>query len=103
MKVSYFSIPVLVSLNTGKSNPVNLKVELGPEIGLNIGSSVKSSNDTLTTVLSTKQTGVGIAYGAGFGFMLNPDHTIRFDLGYRGVYGSKIKTNAAYFGFTFLF
>ena len=103
MNVRYLNIPLLLSLNTGKSNPVNLKVEVGPEIGINIGSSIKSSNDTLITVLTTKQTDFGVAYGAGLEFALNADQTIRFDLGYRGVYGPKVKTNSAYVGFTFLF
>lgn len=103
MNVRYLTIPLLISLSTGKSNPVNLHAEIGPEIGINIASSVKSSNDTLITVLTTKQSDFGLAYGAGLGFTLNEDKTIRFDLGYRGIYGRKVKTNSAYVGFTFLF
>lgn len=103
LKVKYVTIPLLMSLNTGVGNPINLKVELGPQIGLNIGSSVKLHGDTLQTVLSTKQTGLGIAYGSGLGIMLNTKKTTRFDIGYRGVYGSKIKTNAIYLGFALLF
>lgn len=103
MKIRYVTIPFLLSLNTGKSNPVNLKAEFGPQIGINVGSDVSVHGDTLQTVLSTKQTGIGIAYGTGLEFSLNEDHTIRFDIGYRGVYGKYIKTNAAYLGFTLCF
>jgi opacity protein-like surface antigen len=103
MKVRYLNIPLMFSLNTGNSNPVNLKVEFGPAIGVNLATSITSSGDTLTTVLTTKQTDVGVAYGAGLEFLLNTSRTIRLDAGYRGVYGYKVKTNSAYVGFTFLF
>lgn len=103
INVRYLNIPFLFSLNTGNSNPINLKLELGPEIGINLGTSITSSGDTLTTVLTTKQTDIGIAYGAGLEFALNPTQTIRLDLGYRGVYGVKVRTNSAYIGFAFLF
>lgn len=103
MNVRYVNIPLLLSINTGSSNPVNLKAEVGPEIGLNIGSSIKSSNDTLITVLTTKRTDFGVAYGVGLEFALNSEKTIRFDVGYRGVYGKSVRTNSGYLGFTFLF
>ncbi len=103
MNVRYFNIPLLLSLNTGNSNPVNLKAEFGPAIGINMASSITSSGDTLTTVLTTKQTDIGVAYGAGLEFLLNETRTIRLDAGYRGVYGIKVRTNSAYIGFTFLF
>jgi len=103
MNVRYLNIPLMLSLNTGNSNPVNLKVEFGPAVGVNLASSVTSSGDTLTTVLTTKQTDVGVAYGAGLEFLLNESRTIRLDVGYRGVYGIKVRTNSAYIGFTFLF
>jgi len=103
MKVNYVTIPILMSLNTGKGNPVNLKIEFGPQLGMNIGSSMKTHGDTLQTVLSTKQSDIGIAFGSGLGFTLNTERTIRLDIGYRGVYGNKIKTNSAYFGLALLF
>lgn len=103
MKIRYVTIPLLLSVNTGVSNPVNLKVEFGPQIGVNVGSDVSVHGDTLQTVLLTKQTGIGLAYGAGFGFTLNPERTIRLDIGYLGAYGKYINTNSAYLGVTFRF
>ena len=103
MKVKYVTIPMLLSLNSGVERPVNIKVEFGPQFGLNVGSSMKTHGDTLQTVLSTKQAGLGVAYGTGLGFILNEKQTTRLDIGYRGVYGTRIKTNALYFGFTLLF
>jgi len=103
MKVKYVTVPLLMSLNTGKGNPVNLKIEFGPQLGFNIGTSMKTHGDTLQTVLSTKQSDIGIAFGSGLGFALNTARTIRLDIGYRGVYGNKIKTNSGYLGFALLF
>lgn len=128
INVQYINIPLLVSLNTGKANPVNLKIEAGPQIGYNIGASVSSSgdanSDTLQTVLTTKKSDFGFAYGAGLEFVLNKNKTIRMDLGFRGVYGfvnisntsqtqetdsyyildrATIRTNAGYVGLTVLF
>src|SRR5690349_20898671 len=34
INVRYINIPVLLSLNTGKTNPVNLNVVAGPQFGL---------------------------------------------------------------------
>lgn len=128
INVRYVNIPLLLSLNTGKSNPVNLKVELGPQLGLNVGSSISSSGDgttdTLQTVLAAKKGDFGFAYGAGLEFILNTDKTIRLDIGFRGVYGfvnisntsqnietdsyyildrAIVRSNSGYIGFTFLF
>jgi opacity protein-like surface antigen len=128
INVRYVNIPLLLSLNTGKSNPVNLKVELGPQVGYNVGSSITSSSgpttDTLVTVLATKRSDFGLAYGIGLELALNSTKTIRLDIGYRGVYGfvnisdteeaagtnsyyilgnAAVRTNSAYIGFTFLF
>ena len=128
INVRYINIPLLLSLNTNKSNPVNLNMVLGPQFGLNIGSSIKSSSgssaDTLTTVLSTKKSDFGFSYGAGLEFMLNSTKSIRLDVGFRGVYGlvninntnqssdqntyyilnrATVRTNSVYMGFTFLF
>jgi opacity protein-like surface antigen len=128
INVRYINIPFLLSLNTGKSNPVNLNVVVGPQLGYNVGSSISSSSgattDTLTTVLATKRSDFGFAYGAGLEFQLNKDKTIRLDVGYRGVYGfvnisntsdtpgngsfyildrATVRTNSAYIGFSLLF
>ncbi|HET6245091.1 MAG: PorT family protein [Bacteroidetes bacterium] len=125
--VRYVNIPLLLSLNTGKSNPVNLKVEFGPQIGYSLGASVTTAgggdSDTLQTVISTKSGDFGAAYGAGLEFILNSKKTLRLDIGYRGVYGfvnvsntnqpadgtyyildrAIVRTNSAYLGFTCLF
>jgi len=128
INLRYVNIPLLLSLNTGKSNPVNLNVVFGPQLGINVGSSITSSgapsSDTLTTVLAVKKSDIGFAYGAGLEFELNSTRTIRLDLGFRGVYGfvnvsntsqtagsnsyyildnAKVKTNSGYIGIAFLF
>ena len=91
MKVKYVNFPLLLSLNTGKSKPVNLNFVVGPQVGYNIGSSVQTEgsngSDTMTAVVVTKKADVGFAYGAGLEFALNETRTIRLDLGFRGVYG----------------
>ncbi len=128
INVRYVNIPLLMTLNTGKSRPVNLTIVAGPQLGFNMGSSIKSSSgsssDTLTTVLAIKKSDFGFAYGAGLGFALNETRTIRLDLGFRGVYGfvnvsntnqttetnsyyildrATVRTKSAYIGFTLLF
>lgn len=128
INIRYVNIPLLLSLNTGKSKPVNLNFVAGPQVGINAGSSVNTtgsgSSDTLTAVLAVKKSDIGFAYGAGLEFALNTTRTIRLDLGFRGVYGfvnvsntngtattnsyyildrAKVKTNAGYIGITFLF
>ncbi|MCX6180322.1 MAG: porin family protein [Bacteroidetes bacterium] len=128
INVRYINIPLMISLNTGKSNPVNLKIEAGPQIGFNAGANITSnsgaSTDTVQTVFATKSGDFGFAYGAGLDFVLNSRKTIRMDLGFRGVYGlvnisntSKasgsdtyyildraiVRTSSAYIGMTLLF
>ena len=126
INVRYINIPLLMSLNTGTSKPVNLRIVFGPQFGLNVGSSITgsaSSSDTLKTVLAIRKGDIGFAYGAGLGFALNSTRTIRLDLGFRGVYGfvnisntnqtaatdsyyildrAVVKTKSAYIGITFL-
>lgn len=126
--INYMNFPVLLSLNTGKANPVNLNFVVGPQMGYNLGSSISSSGsngtDTITTIVAVKKGDVGFAYGAGLEFMLNDTRTIRLDLGFRGVFGfldiqepatgvntksynvinhTNIKTYSAFAGFSFLF
>ncbi len=129
INVRYLSIPLLFSLNTGKQNRVNLNLVLGPQIGMNLGSEIVNTGssgdiDTITFVLATKTTDFGFAYGGGIEFTLNELETIRLDLGFRGVYGlmnisdnskpiadnskyiigmTKVRTQAIYIGFSFLF
>jgi hypothetical protein len=91
VNINYINIPVLLSLNTDKTKPVNFNVVLGPQFGINAGSSFNTSGngntDTLHAVLAVKQSDIGFAYGAGFEFALNKPRTFRLDLGFRGVYG----------------
>lgn len=126
--VRYLNIPLLFSLNTGKTKPVNLNVVLGPQLGFNMGSKINKTggggSDTVTYVLATKRSDLGVAYGAGLEFMLNETRTMRLDLGFRGVYGlvnvskneppannesvyivnqAKVRTKSAYIGLSFLF
>lgn len=128
VNLKYFNIPLLLSLNTGKSKMINLNVVAGPQVGVSVGSSLRSSgnssSDSTTAVLSVKKGDLGVAYGAGIDFGLNPSRSIRLSLGYRGVLGlfdisddsdtlttdeyyvldrSHIKTNAVYVGLSILF
>ena len=128
IRVSYVNIPLLLSLNTGKSKRVNLNVVFGPQFGINVGSNISgssgSTSDTLQSVLAIKKSDFGFAYGAGLEFALTPLKTIRLDIGFRGVYGfvnvsntnaaipnksyyfldqATVKTYSGYLGITFLF
>lgn len=128
INLRYIRIPVLLSLNTGKSRLANLNIVVGPQIGINVGSSLRvTGNNTPQTpdaVLSVKKGDIGFAYGAGLDFALTPSRTFRLSLGFRGVYGlfdvgddrgsipadlyyifdrTHIKTNSFYTGVSFLF
>jgi opacity protein-like surface antigen len=127
VKLNYVNIPLLLSLNTGKSKSINFNVVVGPQIGISVGSSLRTSGgdeDTPNALLSVKQGDLGFAYGAGLDFGLNPAKNVRLGLGFRGVYGlfdisdnnknnstdsfyvldrSKIKTYSGYIGFSILF
>ena len=128
INLRYINIPLLLSLNTGKSNAVNLNVVAGPQLGISVGSSINSSSNDGTTnstaVLSLKKSDLGFAYGAGLDFGINNARTTRLGIGYRGVLGlidisdnstaksndsfyvldkTQIRTNAAYIGLSFLF
>jgi len=91
IQISYVNIPLLLSINTGKTNPVNFNVVVGPQIGFNVGSKIETEEgpqvDTLNAVLAVKQSDLGFAYGAGLDFGLNPARTLRLGIGFRGVYG----------------
>jgi hypothetical protein len=106
--INYLNVPLLLTLNTDKSKPVNFQVALGPQVGINVGSKVSTSGgggaDTLQAAVALKQADFGFAYGAGFDFALNPMRTIKLNLGFRGVYGlidisdnSKTKTTNSYY------
>jgi len=124
----YVSIPLLFSLNTGKMRRVNGNLVVGPQVGISVGGEVKttgSGSETIARPLVVAKAGdVGIAYGAGVDFGLNPSKTFRLGIGFRGVYGffdisdnrkepeadqylvldrTHIKTYSAYAGLSFLF
>lgn len=89
--LNYLDIPIMLSINTDKTKPVNLNLVAGPQFGINVGSTMTTSSngsvDNANAVLAVKQGDIGLAYGAGLEFALNKMHTIRFDLGFRGTYG----------------
>lgn len=91
VQLNYLNIPVMLSLNTDKTRAVNLNVVVGPQFGINVGSSASAvdngNGSTVTTTVAAKGSDVGLAYGAGLEFALNPRHTFRLDLGFRGMYG----------------
>jgi len=91
VKVSYLSIPVLLSLNTNKTSMVNVNFVAGPQFGINLGSSIETSGtgnaETIHAVVGASGTDVGLAYGTGLEIALNKLYTFRIDLGYRGFYG----------------
>jgi opacity protein-like surface antigen len=125
--IDYLDVPILLSLNTDKTRWVNLNVVAGPQFGINVGSSITAedvgnSTNTLHAVVAVKQGDIGLAYGAGLEFALTRSHLLRFDLGYRGMYGfvdmnsnspepntynvlvkASRKSNAGYAGLTFTF
>ncbi len=126
VKIKYLNIPVLISLNTNKERRLNFNVVVGPQFGVNVGASINTTGtddpDNLDAVVEIKKGDIGFAYGAGFEFALNTNHSVRLDFGYRGFYGivdidatktgdntynviaeASRKTNAIYAGLTFLF
>ncbi len=128
INLRYVNIPLLLSLNTGKSKFINLNAVAGPQVGFKVGSSLTTSGtvdpNNPQPVLSVKKNDLGFAYGLGVDFGLNPSRSVRLSLGYRGVLGildvsdnsktatnntyyildrSHIKTNAIYAGLSILF
>jgi hypothetical protein len=89
--IQYLNIPLMLSLNTDKTRIVNWNFHAGPQFGLNVGSSVRTEGgnnaDTLKAVIAVKKGDVGLAYGTALEFALNPDHTFRIDVGFRGFFG----------------
>lgn len=124
IKLKYFNIPLLLSLNTGKTQKVNFNVVAGPQMGISVGSSFSVGSDSSNAVLSVKKGDFGFAYGAGLDFGLNEMKTFRLGIGFRGVYGlfdvsdnngstsedsyyvldrTHIKTYSGYIGVSYLF
>ncbi len=127
VNLRYVNIPLLLSLNSGKSQLFNFNIVAGPQIGISTGSSLKVSGAGVSAapaIVSVKKGDLGFAYGAGFDFGINTLHNVRFDLGYRGVIGlfdisdnsgtlttdsyyildrTHVKSNAVYLGLSLLF
>jgi hypothetical protein len=101
IRLRYVNIPILLSLNTGKTQVVNLNFVVGPQIGINVGSKIEDvQGNEDVAVLAVKKGDLGFAYGAGLQF----GHMVKFDVGFRGVYGlidisddSKTKTTSQYY------
>lgn len=125
INLKYVNIPLLLSLNTGKTKFINFNIVAGPQMGISVGSSISGvATDSMKAVLSVKKGDLGVAFGAGFDIGLNPDRTLRVSVGYRGVRGlldisddsddinndsyyvldkAHTKSNAAYIGLSYLF
>jgi hypothetical protein len=127
--LNYVNIPLLLSLNTGKTKPVNFNLVVGPQLGISAGTDIHVSgggagSETTHARLSVKTTDIGFAYGAGADFGLNADKTFRLGIGFRGVFGvfdisdnsqtttndsfyvldkSYLNTYSGYIGFSLLF
>lgn len=125
----YVNIPLLLSLNTGKTQPFNFTVVAGPQISFSVGSELSTSDGgggstTGEAVLAVRKGDLGVAYGAGIDFGLNSASTLRMGIGFRGVMGlidisdtsdnastqdyyildkNRIRTYAGYFGVSYLF
>lgn len=125
INLKYVNIPLMLSLNTGRTKIINFNIVAGPQMGISVGSSISGvATDSLDAVLSVKKGDLGVAFGAGFDIGLNPERTLRVGLGYRGVRGlldisdnndsldndsyyvldkAHTKSNAGYIGLTYLF
>ena len=127
VSLSYVNVPLMLSLNTNKTWPVNLNAVVGPQFGINAGGKVTTegtndNSDTLHAIVAVKQGDVGLAYGLGLEIALTKFHELRLDFGYRGFYGlvdmdskqvsnntysiivsARRQTNAAYVGLTLCF
>jgi len=124
----YVNIPLLLSLNTGKTQPFNFTVVAGPQISFSVGSELSASggggSTTGEAVLAVRKGDLGVAYGAGVDFGLNSASTFRMGIGFRGVLGlidisdtsnnastqdyyildkNRMKTYAGYLGVSYLF
>jgi hypothetical protein len=128
VNLRYVNVPLLLTLNSGKSKVINLNIVGGPQMGFNVGSSITTTGaadvNNPQPVLSVKKGDFGVAYGAGADIALTSSHTLLLSLGYRGVLGlidisdqstssttgsyyvldrTHLKTNAFYAGLTLMF
>jgi len=127
INLKYVNIPLLLALNTNKTGPVNFNIVAGPQIGISVGSNVFTTGgdgSNSQAIIDVKKGDLGLAYGAGADFALNPSGAFRLGIGFRGVYGlfdisdnnnstttdsyyvidrTHIKTYSAYAGLSILF
>jgi hypothetical protein len=127
IRLKYVNIPLMLSLNTGKTKPVNFNAVVGPQIGISVGTELFTTNGNdpdKEAVLAVKKGDLGFAYGAGLDFGLNTAKTFRLGFGFRGVFGlfdisdnsnslttdsyyildrTHLKTYSGYAGVSFLF
>lgn len=126
--VNYVNIPILMSLNSGKSKRINLNLVAGPQFGISLGSRIgtinNQSSDSTMYVFVASKNDFGFAYGAGLEVMLNEEKNTRLGVGFRGVYGfsnisdedsygsnnsslflsnAQVKTYSGYLGLSFIF
>jgi len=91
INLKYLNIPILLSLNTGKTKQINFNMVAGPQIGISVGSRLfqTGTGDTYEGqgVLSVKKGDLGFAYGTGLDFGMSPSGKSRLSIGFRGVYG----------------
>ena len=94
LNLNYVNIPLLLSFNTGVSDPLNINFVTGPQIGINTGKSMVSTGPTIIGetrmpdgVLAPDKLYLSVVYGLGFDFSLNSRRTTRLGFGYRGSIG----------------
>ncbi len=94
IRLDYLNIPLLLTLNTGINDPINISFEVGPQLGINIGKSMTSSGPNIigesvvpTGILLPNRLNLAAAYGVGVDFPLNSKRTYRLGFGYRGSFG----------------
>ena len=93
ISLNYYNIPLLLTLNTGVNDPVNVNFSAGPQLNINSGQSMETSGPTLLGetsipegVLTPNKISWGAAYGVGVDVALNSNHTTRLGFGYRGFF-----------------
>jgi len=131
VNLRYVNIPLMLSLNTGKTQTVNANLVAGLQVGVSVGSNLTTTStsggegtNNPEPLLIIKKGDLGFAYGAGVDFGLTPSKTFRLGIGFRGVYGlldisdnntntttdsyyildkTHIKTYSGYIGISWLF
>ena len=128
--LNYVDIPLILTVNTGINDPVNIHFDIGPQLSLQSGNHLKTTGnavgegDELEAVLNTMNYDYGISCGVGTDIALNSSRSMKLSLGYRGFFGlmniddkskpisnsqyyifdnSRIRTYSLYAGLTFAF